>query len=67
MLCENCKQREATKHWVREGGTLAYIYEMYLNWCDLCVAEAMLAYASKVAASIPQLQERVNQLKGTSD
>lgn len=61
--CENCKQRQGSINWVGEGGALAYSHGMSSWWCEFCATEAQLAHAKKVAADIPDLERRLNELR----
>jgi len=60
--CQNCGKRPATGEWVGDGGTLGYVHGMYAWWCDLCMVNAQIEYAEKIAAKLPGLRARREEL-----
>jgi len=61
-LCQNCHKREATVDWVGEGGVLDWTHGLYKKWCKVCVLEAQLKYARKIARNIPKLVKAYKKL-----
>lgn len=60
VICLNCNQAPATTTWVGEGGALAYSHGFGQPWCLPCVQRAQLAYAKKISATIPQLEQQLD-------
>lgn len=64
-FCENCITYPAEVWW---GGTMSS-FEIARKphhckgWCEPCAIEAQLEYAEKIAATIPQLRARYEQLR----
>jgi hypothetical protein len=63
LVCENCGKRKATQTWVGEGGTLAWVHGGGSDWCEYCCIEAQLKYAEEAAAKIPELKEKLRELR----
>lgn len=61
-ICQRCQQRPATLNWVADGGVMAYVHGMTQRWCERCAVSEQLVYATKIAATIPNLKERLRQL-----
>jgi hypothetical protein len=59
--CQKCNLRKATVLW--SEGTVAMVHGAYQARCDLCCVEEQLEHARKMAASIPELELRLEQLK----
>jgi protein-arginine kinase activator protein McsA len=58
MKCQHCHKREATVHWVGEGGVLDFVHGMYEEWCEICSLEAQLAHAKKHKNDLQILRKR---------
>ena len=63
-LCANCNMRKGTERW---GGTFDSITlartGWHQMWCMRCVLSAQLEYAKKLAATIPELERQLAELK----
>lgn len=59
--CQHCNSRPATTFW--SEGTMAFVHGAYQSWCEQCCVEEQLTHARKMAASIPELERRLEQLK----
>lgn len=64
IICQHCGKREATTIWVAEGGVLAWTHGGGQDWCQVCVIEAQLEHARKMASKIPELEKELEELKG---
>jgi hypothetical protein len=62
--CARCKQRPATTWWSGEGGFMAAIHGMVEPRCELCCVEEQFRYARKLAATLPELAQKLTQLRG---
>lgn len=64
-ICAKCGLCPGTEIWVGEGGTLAYVHGIYTpHWCLICVTTEQLLHAQKVAATVPELQKKLQTLTG---
>jgi hypothetical protein len=63
IMCENCGKRKATQIWVGEGGTLSFVHGGGQNWCERCCVETQLKHAEEVATRIPELKEKLKELR----
>lgn len=61
--CVNCRTRPAAVNWVGGGGALAYVHGMSVRWCDYCATSAQLSYAKDLAAEIPALERKLQELE----
>lgn len=61
--CANCEVREATMRWAGDQGMFALTHGTWLPWCEVCAVEAQLDYARDRAASIPELEKKLADLK----
>lgn len=61
-LCVHCQTRPATLNWYGDGGALAVVHGPGLRWCQHCAVTEQLAYAKKLAATIPDLERQLKQL-----
>lgn len=64
--CANCQQRLGTEIWAGDGGLMGYIHGAYAMWCEVCVVESQLEHARIVAATIPELEQKLLVLRGAS-
>ncbi len=61
MMCQKCNQKPGTETWCAEG-VMAFVHGMSQQWCKWCVNDEQLAFARKVAATIPELERRHAEL-----
>ena len=61
QACENCGMRPATTWWTE--GTWAFVHGARQAWCDICVTSEHLNHAMKMAKKVPELKEKLAQLK----
>jgi hypothetical protein len=61
--CQNCQKRPATMDWLGEGSVMDWAHGNYQRWCDLCAAEAQVEYAAKMAAALPDLVKKRDELR----
>lgn len=65
--CANCQMPPPggteLHRWVGEGGALALSHGMYSWWCDVCTTAAQLDHARTRAALIPEMEERLADLR----
>lgn len=59
--CQKCGIRPGTIAW--SEGTIAYVHGCYQMRCEFCCVEEQLEHARKMAASIPELERKLEQLK----
>lgn len=59
--CQKCNLRKATTAWCE--GSVAFVHGSYQAWCEQCCVEEQLEHAKKMAASIPELERKLEQLK----
>jgi hypothetical protein len=60
--CDKCKTGQATTWWTNGEGVMGFIHGMGVPYCDRCVVEEQLAYARKLAATIPTLEAKLKAL-----
>lgn len=61
--CTNCLKRPAKTWWSGEGGIIGAIHGMMAAWCMTCCTEEQLRYAKEAAARIPELEEKLKNLR----
>jgi len=63
MICPNCNVRPGTLTWAGEMDSVSIARNPPTDkWCAFCVAWKQLEYAQKLAATIPELRQRIIDL-----
>lgn len=63
-MCVFCKAVPATLHL---GDLLSFTHGGVLNCCELCAAEKQLEHARERASKIPELEDRVVELRAARE
>ncbi len=64
--CQNCGEREAESQWAGEhrcGLCAARMgYDKLPWWCERCMLESQIAYHERLAAKLPELRSRLEEI-----
>lgn len=58
--CQNCGRKVPTKAFA-EGGVMAMVHGLSVQWCQVCILTRQLEFARERAAAIPELEKMLER------